>query len=141
MSAQQELLAYIDSAREKGFSDEAIQGALQNAGWQKKDIQEALFPTKPQQNPSKESLSPLAIIISVLLFLLFGGYAAYGLFLYQNKLKITPSPTPIPVPGGTDKVAFVTGNEIWTMNLDGSDVSRVTSDGSAKLNLQWLPDG
>jgi len=49
--------------------------------------------------------------------------------------------TPIPIPGGTDKIAFVTGEEIWIMNPDGSGISPVTSDGSAKSHLQWLPDG
>jgi len=95
MSAQQELLSYIDSAREKGFSDEAIQAALLSAGWHRKDIQHAFSPADSQNKPSRQSISPLIIIISIFLFLLFGGGAAYGLYWYQtNPHSIGPSPSP-----------------------------------------------
>ena len=50
-------------------------------------------------------------------------------------------PTAIPIPGETDLIAIVTGNEIWTMNTDGTNITPVTSDGAPKSNLQWLPDG
>jgi Tol biopolymer transport system component len=43
--------------------------------------------------------------------------------------------------GGADKIAFIKGNDIWLVNLDGSDLTRLTSDGSTKNALQWLPDG
>jgi serine/threonine protein kinase len=43
--------------------------------------------------------------------------------------------------GGADKVAFVANNEIWLMKLDGSDLKQLTTDGGAKSDLQWLPDG
>ena len=98
MSAPQELLAYIVSARGKGFSDEAITQALRNAGWSKRDIQKAFEPHEPQTKPSRQAISPLVIFISIMLFLLFGGACAYGLYVYQNQLKITPSPTPTPNP-------------------------------------------
>ncbi|MBN2115453.1 MAG: protein kinase [Anaerolineales bacterium] len=43
--------------------------------------------------------------------------------------------------GGADKLAFVANNEIWLMNVDGSDLKQLTTDGGAKNDLQWLPDG
>ena len=57
-----------------------------------------------------------------------------------------PSPTDTPTPrtiviGGADKIAFVANNEIWLMNVDGSALERVTFDGAAKTDLQWVgPD-
>jgi predicted Ser/Thr protein kinase len=55
-----------------------------------------------------------------------------------------PPPTQTPqvkVPdGAADKIAFVSANEIWAMNPDGSEAAALTSDGSAKARLQWLPD-
>jgi len=53
----------------------------------------------------------------------------------------TATATAVPIPGNTDKIAFVTGEEIWIMNPDGSGISPVTRDGSPKSHLQWLPDG
>ncbi len=53
----------------------------------------------------------------------------------------TPSAPALPVLGGADKIAFVANKEIWVMNVDGSDRKQVTSDGGAKTDLQWLPDG
>ena len=94
MSAQQELLNYIATAREKGFSDEAIHVALLSAGWHKKDINQAFSPHEPQKNTPQQSMSPLVIIISITLFLLFGGSAAYGLYWFQtNPPSVKPSPT------------------------------------------------
>jgi serine/threonine protein kinase len=47
----------------------------------------------------------------------------------------------LPALGGADKIAFVTNNEIWMMNVDGSDPKQLTVDGGLKNDLQWLPDG
>ncbi|MHB8779076.1 MAG: serine/threonine protein kinase [Anaerolineales bacterium] len=47
----------------------------------------------------------------------------------------------LPVIGGGDKIAFLRNNEIWIMNVDGSDLKSVTRDGVEKFNLEWLPDG
>ncbi|MCL4267931.1 MAG: protein kinase [Anaerolineales bacterium] len=47
----------------------------------------------------------------------------------------------LPVIGGADKIAFLRNNDIYIMNVDGSDLQQVTTDGVAKFNLQWLPDG
>ncbi len=53
-----------------------------------------------------------------------------------------PSPTPSgPVIGGADKLAFVSNNDIWVMNLDGSEAEQLTSTGGSKEQLQWSPDG
>jgi len=54
----------------------------------------------------------------------------------------TPTESPaapvIPAFGGADKVAFVANNEIWLMNVDGSDTRQLTTDGASKSDLQWL---
>ncbi len=55
---------------------------------------------------------------------------------------ITPTPTTAaPVLGGADKVAFVHQSDIWIVNLDGTDLKRLTVDGGEKSNLHWTPDG
>jgi len=46
-----------------------------------------------------------------------------------------------PALGGADKIAFLRNNDIWIMNVDGSDLIPLTKDGGAKFNLEWLPDG
>jgi hypothetical protein len=51
------------------------------------------------------------------------------------------APPAQPVLGGADKIAFVRNNEIWLMNVDGSELTQLTTDGGAKNDLQWLPDG
>ncbi|MCE9647301.1 MAG: protein kinase [Chloroflexi bacterium] len=53
----------------------------------------------------------------------------------------TPAGPVLPVLGGADKIAFLKNNDIWIMNVDGSDLHPVTSDGAQKFNLEWLPDG
>ena len=60
----------------------------------------------------------------------------------------TPSPEPSPTPtqavvtiGGADKIAFIKSKDIWLMNVDGSDLQKLTSDGVDKSYLGWLPDG
>lgn len=51
-------------------------------------------------------------------------------------------PTPsVVVRGGADKIAFVANRDIWLVNVDGSGLTQLTSDGGAKNDLQWLPDG
>ncbi len=41
--------------------------------------------------------------------------------------------------GGVDKVAFVANNEIWVMNIDGTDLKQITNDRFMKTDLQWIP--
>ena len=50
----------------------------------------------------------------------------------------TPAVPQIPVIGGADKIAFVSNNDIWLVNVDGSDPVQVTTDGGTKNDLQWL---
>ena len=47
----------------------------------------------------------------------------------------------VPLIGGADMVAFTRDNDIWIMNVDGSDLRSVTNDHIAKFNVEWLPDG
>ena len=57
---------------------------------------------------------------------------------------LEPSPTQAlagPVIGGADKLAYINGKEIFIANLDGTGLSQLTSDHSAKSNLQWSPYG
>lgn len=53
---------------------------------------------------------------------------------------LAPTVAP-PVIGGADKLAFLNENEIWMINLDGTNPQRLTSDGAPKSNLQFTPDG
>jgi serine/threonine-protein kinase len=58
----------------------------------------------------------------------------------------TPEPTATEVPkapviGGADKIAFLNKNDIWVANLDGTDLVQLTTDGTKKNEIQWLPDG
>jgi len=50
----------------------------------------------------------------------------------------TSTAPPILKIGGADKVAFVANNEIWLMNMDGSELEQLTNDGGVKSDLQWL---
>jgi hypothetical protein len=45
------------------------------------------------------------------------------------------------LPGNADKIAFLSSNEIWLMNMDGSEAFPFTSDRTEKSHLQWLADG
>lgn len=47
----------------------------------------------------------------------------------------------IPVIGGADQIAFIENDEIWTANLDGHNLKRLTNDGDAKSSLNWASDG
>jgi len=51
----------------------------------------------------------------------------------------TPEPTVIPMPGHADQIAVLSGNQIYFMNTDGSNLIQVRTDNSAKSNLQWIP--
>jgi len=50
----------------------------------------------------------------------------------------TPTPTSTP-PGGADQIALLSGNDIYLMNMDGSDLVQVRSENAPKSNLQWIP--
>lgn len=55
-------------------------------------------------------------------------------------LTATPASEGSPVLGGADKIAFLGNNNVWMMNVDGSDLLQLTTDGSTKSKLQWFPD-
>ena len=62
----------------------------------------------------------------------------------QPPLTPTLDPTEepgIPILGGADKIAFLNANEIFMMNVDGSDLQQLTNDRAEKTNLGWFPDG
>jgi len=50
----------------------------------------------------------------------------------------TIMPTAIPAPGGADKVAILSGNQLYVMDTDGGNLVQVRSENSAKSNLQWI---
>lgn len=43
--------------------------------------------------------------------------------------------------GQADKLAFVKASDIWASDLDGSNLTQLTSDQVVKSNLHWSPDG
>ena len=50
----------------------------------------------------------------------------------------TPAAPAVPVVGGSDMIALIANREIWLMNVDGSELRQVTTDGGEKTDLQWL---
>jgi serine/threonine-protein kinase len=55
-----------------------------------------------------------------------------------------PTEAPVstgPVIGGADKMAYLNGKDIWVANLDGSELTQLTDDGTDKSKLQWTLDG
>ncbi len=73
-----------------------------------------------------------------------GGQATFA--ATDTEIPATPTetlpPEPVaPVIGGADKVAFINESDIWIANLDGSELLRLTEDGTEKSQLQWTPDG
>ena len=56
----------------------------------------------------------------------------------------TEAPTATPAPlmiGGADKIAFISGKNVWVANLDGTELTQLTQDNTEKTYLRWLPDG
>lgn len=58
---------------------------------------------------------------------------------------LAPQPTEtvpaLPALGGADLIAFLSGNNIWTMHMEGTDLQQLTEDNAEKHDLQWSPDG
>lgn len=64
----------------------------------------------------------------------------------ETPLPPTPTATFTPLPaapviGGSDMVAFLRNNDVWVVNLDGTGLTQLTTDGGRKDMLQWTPDG
>ena len=49
--------------------------------------------------------------------------------------------TIVPPLGHTDKVAVLSGNDLYLMNLDGTNLTLVLTDNSPKSGLHWINDG
>ena len=92
MSSQQ-LIDYIKQAQTAGQSKEQIRSALLGAGWQGKDVDDALsgavFPaqsvTPGASHPSK--LIIIAVSLAAVLFIAGGGFA-YWYFAYEPKQEV-----------------------------------------------------
>jgi serine/threonine protein kinase len=54
---------------------------------------------------------------------------------------MTPTIVLDPGIGGATKIALTSNNEIYIMNMDGSDIQSLTQTRIPKFDLQWLPDG
>jgi len=52
----------------------------------------------------------------------------------------TATTAPLPGVGGADKIAVTSGNNIWVMDIDGSNPLQLTTDSKPKFGLQWLSD-
>jgi serine/threonine-protein kinase len=52
----------------------------------------------------------------------------------------TEPPIVLPVQGDSDQIAVTRNNDIFTMNIDGSNTVQLTDDGAVKTDLQFLPD-
>ncbi|RPJ22368.1 MAG: serine/threonine protein kinase, partial [Chloroflexi bacterium] len=53
----------------------------------------------------------------------------------------TPMPEVSSIPGGADKIAFLAGNQLYLMDVDGNNLTQVRTDNSVKSRLHWMPDG
>ncbi|MGZ9226283.1 MAG: protein kinase domain-containing protein, partial [Anaerolineales bacterium] len=47
----------------------------------------------------------------------------------------------IVIPGGADRIALTSNDEIYLVNIDGSHLESLTQTGVPKFDLQWLPGG
>jgi serine/threonine protein kinase len=54
---------------------------------------------------------------------------------------ITPTTLPNITPGGADKIALTANDDIYVMNIDGSQIRQLTNTNKPKFDLQWLPGG
>ena len=54
---------------------------------------------------------------------------------------IQQTPTIIPPLGSTEKIALLSGNDLYLMNSDGSELTLVRTDNSPKSNLHWIVGG
>ena len=101
----------------------------------------------PPPNTAKRSPTPTTSVASI------STANQPALPISSPTVDVTPSivpsassPTETPIAdgldslGGADKIAFIANNNVWMMNIDGSDLLQLTTDGATKSKLQWLPD-
>lgn len=50
---------------------------------------------------------------------------------------ITPQPSATPA-GGADQIALLSGNDLYLVNTDGSNLLQIRSENSPKTHLQWI---
>ena len=63
---------------------------------------------------------------------------------YTATVTVTPvqlTPTPVLPPGNVSKVALISGNDLYLMNPDGSELTLVRTENSPKSNLHWVDGG
>lgn len=53
----------------------------------------------------------------------------------------TPGTVEPSIPGNADKVAFLVGNQLYLMDIDGNNLIQVRTDNSIKTDLHWIRDG
>jgi dipeptidyl aminopeptidase/acylaminoacyl peptidase len=57
---------------------------------------------------------------------------------------VTDTLTPVPEKetiGGADKMAFISNNDIWLIDVNGENLTQISNDGTQKIDMQWMPDG
>jgi len=54
---------------------------------------------------------------------------------------VTPTVPVEAVNGGADKIALTANDDIYIMDIDGSNVNQLTNTNIPKFDLQWLPGG
>ena len=54
---------------------------------------------------------------------------------------VQETPTPVLPPGNVEKIALLSGNDLYLMNPDGSELTLVRTDNSPKSNLHWIAGG
>lgn len=52
-------------------------------------------------------------------------------------LPVTPQPTVTPA-GGAEQIALLSGNDLYLVNTDGSNLLQIRSENSPKSHLQWV---
>jgi Tol biopolymer transport system component len=79
----------------------------------------SLIPASPTTQPTETSIPPTDTPVPTM-------------------TQVLP-PTVVPMPGDADQIAILSGNQIYLMNIDGSNLIQVRTDNSPKSNLQWIP--
>ncbi|OQY30974.1 MAG: hypothetical protein B6243_09265 [Anaerolineaceae bacterium 4572_5.2] len=109
-------------------------------------------PTESILEPANTELAPVATVASISISptATQQSLVVATMALVEPTETLAPTETLVPtatsVPevltmGGADKIAFFNNNDIWVVNIDGSDLQQLTEDGSEKHDLSWGPNG